>query len=61
MSKYSNYYEQLENTKVFPVNIKAINTAEVVTALQRLVRKEKLPLVVKRKQGRITINKKADA
>lgn len=61
MSKYSGYYEQLGSTKIFPVDIKAVNTEEVALALQRLVKKEMLPLVVKRKQGRITINKKADA
>lgn len=61
MSKYSNYYEQLKNASHFPMDIKAVNTTQVAMALQQLVRKEKLPLVVTRKLDRIIINKKADA
>lgn len=61
MSKYSNYYEQIKSANCFPIDIKAVNTSQVVKALQRLVKEEKLPLIVKRKLDRITVNKKADA
>jgi hypothetical protein len=60
MSKYSNYYDQLQAAKSFPVDIKTTNAFQVAMALQKLVRKEKLPLVVTRTLNRITVNKKGE-
>ena len=61
MSKYSGYYEQVKSANCFPMELKAINADQVAMALQKLIRREKLSFIVKKKFGRITVNKKADA